>query len=119
MKRLFLLPILLLAGCANLSNVQTYLGTPQQVQSEVSVLAALAKPYVPASDAALVHQFAATLATSTTATAPVPPSTTHPKTQALISAASAIVSLAIARVSSASALEYIHAVGNGLLISFP
>ncbi len=116
MKRLLILPLILaLCSCAT---IQTYLGSAQEVQQEVALLAALTKPYVPVSDVPLVHSFAVGLAQNTNPSPPPPPVTGHPKTDALIKAAIAFVDLAIAKYGGTTGLDYQHAVGNGLLTSF-
>lgn len=122
---LTLVPIaIILAGCATVA-VPPYIGPPEQVQAEVSVLAAVAKPYIPSSDYPKIHTFANALATATTINSTLlislVPHTGHPKTDALISAAAAFISLALSHYSSSDpvSLAYCHAVGNALLISFP
>lgn len=127
MKRLLLIPILFLAGCAITPNVQQIIGSPQQVQAEVAALGAIAHPYVPSRDVAQVHNFANALATCTAINSTILlgliPAAHNPptRTDALISASAAFVSLALSRYSQSDpqTVAYAHAVGNGLLVSFP
>lgn len=125
MKTLLLIPILIaLSACATTQQVQQVLGAPDQVQAEVTALGAAAKIFIPASDTSQVHQFASALAGCTTINSTILlgliPHVTNPKTDALIQASAAFVSLALSRYSSGdlTALGYAHAAGNGLLANF-
>ncbi len=117
MKRLLLIPLLFLAGCANMpQNIGQVIGTPQEVQSEVTALAAISKIYVPAADVPTIHQVGVALAGGQ-APSPVP-KTGHPKTDAFITSVIAIADLALAKFGVSGALPYQQAIGNAILTSF-
>lgn len=120
MNKLLILPLILaLASCANLQNIATTLGTPAEVQQEITALGALARMYVPAKDVATIHQFAVALSQTTGGGAVTPPPKTgHPKTDALITSGVAILDLAAIKFGATGAIPYQHAVGSGLLASF-
>lgn len=117
MKNLIAIPILFLAGCANMpQNIGQVIGTPQEVQAEVTALAAISKIYVPTSDVPIIHQVGAALAGGAI---PNPiPKTGHPKTDAFITSVIAIADLALTKFGVTGALPYQIAIGNGILTNF-
>lgn len=116
----------MLAGCStiNWQQVEQTLGTPQQVQIDVSVLAALAKPKIPADAQAQIHQWANQLGAlvdlNTQQLVALIPKTGSATADALIASASGFLNIALARWGehNATTLAYAHAVANGLLINF-
>lgn len=119
MKRLLLLPIILaFASCQNFPQIQTYLGTPDEVQQEVTAMAAMAKVYVPSKDVGVIHQYGAALAQNAAIVTTPPPTTGHPKTDAFIKSSVALFDLALLKLGASAAIPYQHAVGNGILSSF-
>ncbi len=120
MKKLLILPLIVaaLAGCQNYPKFIQNLGTPDEVQQEVTAMAAMAKVYVPSKDVAVVHQYASALAQNAAIVTTPPPTTGHPKTDAFIKSSVALLDLALLKLGAAAALPYQHAVGNGILTSF-
>lgn len=113
---------LLLASCAGFKqNVETTLGSPQQVQSDVAALGAVARAHIKSDKVkADIHRFvqylqqAADLDLSTLKS--LIPKTGNVNIDAAILAATAYVDAAVSKWGShnATALAYAHAVGNGL-----
>jgi len=120
----FIAVVLLVSGCAQFQGIIQTLGTPTQVQADVAILGALAKPHIPASDQTKIHLFATQLnaASSLDATQLLAliPQLNNPQGQALIAAVSAYINSALAKWGSnnAQTLAYGHAVANGLLSNF-
>lgn len=124
-----LLPIVALAllmdGCASLQNIQQTLGTPEQVQADITILGALAKPHLSADVQGKIHLAAVQINSAanldlTTLFALIP-STGSVNGDALVAAVKAYLTSFVQRWGSnnATTLSYAHAVGAGLLANFP
>lgn len=117
MKILSIIAICFLTGCASLTNWESKIGTPAQVQAQVTVLGALVKPYLSTSTQGQIHNAAVQIGAATTvdfnALAGLLPITGNAKADAFIASIKAYLALA------GPQLEYVHAIGNGLLVDFP
>jgi len=108
--------ICFLTGCASLTTWENKLGTPAQVQAEVTALGALAKPYISQSVQTQIHNAATQISAVTTvdfnALAGLFPITGNAKVDAFIASIKAYLALA------GPQLTYVHAIGLGLLADF-
>ena len=115
---------LFLFGCANWQQWQQTLGTPAQVQADVSVLAALTKPHIPANAQAQIHKWATQLASLADLNAAqlvaLIPKTGNATADAMIASSTAFLNMALAKFGehNPTTLAYAHAVANGLLSNF-
>ena len=114
----------LIMGCTNLAELQKTLGTPAQVQADLTIIGAIAKPKISSEAQARIHQFANYLskaaALDTTELVAMIPKTGSINGDALISAAVAYLNSTIAKygANNQTSLAYAHAVANGLLANF-
>jgi hypothetical protein len=113
-------------GCATFqANVETFLGSPSQVQADVTYAGARVKQYVSAGNQAKIHNFATQLSTTAnldlSALFALLPTTTGSWTADLVIAnAKAVLTLVVNKWGSnnPTTLAYAHAVANGLLANF-
>ena len=118
--------VLLIPGCGtiNWQQIQQTIGSPAQVQIDVSVLSAIAKPRIPANAQAQIHQWATQLAAladlNTAQLVALIPKTGNATADALIASSSGFLNMALARWGehNPTTLAYVHSVANGLLSNF-
>jgi hypothetical protein len=114
----------LIMGCANIADITKTLGSPQQVQTDVTILGTIAKPKISSEAQARIHQFASYLNSAasldTTELTAMIPKTGSANADALISAAVAYLNATLAKYGSnnPTTIAYMHAVANGLLANF-
>ncbi len=111
-------------GCANWQQVQQTLGSPQQVQIDVTLLGSVAKSRIPANAQAQIHTFATQLSAladlNTAQLVALIPKTGNAIADALIASSSGFLNMALVKWGehNATTLAYAHAVANGLLANF-
>lgn len=129
MKNLILIPLvavsLLFSSCASFQNFQQFLGTPQAVQSELTILGGVAKPHIPANAQAKIHEFAVYLNQAADLNldslfALLPKTTGSQNGDALIASAKAYLTATVQKygANNATTLAYAHAISAALLANF-
>lgn len=112
-------------GCGTtFQNIQEILGSPQQVQAEITILGGIAKPKISADAQVKIHNFAIQLQNAasldlTPLFALIPP-TGSQNADALIAAAKAYLTSVVQKYgeNNQTALSYAKAVAAGLLANF-
>jgi hypothetical protein len=117
--------MLLMSGCAELQNFKQTLGTPAQVQADITILGGVAKSHIPADAQSKIHWFASQLSNAADLNldalfALLPATTGSQNGDALISAAKAYLTSFVQKYghNNATALSYARAVAAGLLANF-
>jgi hypothetical protein len=111
-------------GCETLQSIQATLGSPQQVQAEITILGGLAKPKISSEAQKRIGQFAGYLLQAselnTTELVAMIPKTGSQNGDALIGAAVAYLNSTLAKygAKNQTTLAYMKAVANGLLANF-
>ena len=111
-------------GCTNFAQLETTLGTPTQVQADITILGAIAKPKISVEGQASIHKFAnylvAASALDTTELVAMIPKTGSINGDALISATVAFLNSTLAKYGArnTTTIAYMHGLGIGLLANF-
>lgn len=129
MKKLIAFKILaaclLFTSCATIKDLPKYLGSPAQVQADLTIVGGVAKSHIPADAQAKIHQFATYLNQAANLDldalfALLPATTGSQNGDALIAAAKAYLTSVVQKYGSHNdtAIAYGHAVANGLLANY-
>ena len=115
---------LITAGCASLQDVQKALGSPSQVQAELTILGAVAKTHIPSTAYPKIHTWALQINSAADLNLEplfaLIPQTGSQNADALIAAAKAYLTAIVNKYGARNqtSIEYAHAVGNALLANF-
>lgn len=113
-----------LIGCASLQDIQKALGSPANVQAELTILGSVAKPHIPASAYPKIHAWALQINSAAELNLEplfaLIPQTGSQNADALIAAAKAYLTSVVQKYGARNqtSIEYARAVANALLANF-
>lgn len=117
--------LLSLVSCAQFQNIQQTLGSPPQVQADITILGGIAKSHLSTAAQQKIHSFATQLNQAADLNlnalyALLPPTTGSQNGDALVGAAKAYLTSVVQKYGSRNptTIAYGHAVANGLLANF-